>query len=591
MTALVIAALVQLSFSMRGDRARGWPVKTKVTLASPATTKEWTVEAGDARKPVTVSVPAGSYRLTIAAEHHRIFTRTLDVDGDLSLPEIALAAIPAISGRVVAREKDVEIPLAGAQIMGGSKQLATTNEQGLFRVELSDEPPDSITVTHTGQAPAVVPLYENLAAENELGTIALPRGATLTVVLDRRYSERKTLTVSVAGKRTVASREVKPSEEEVAFDGIAPGDVQVIVKGTEPLELMSEKVEMHEADLEHKMIIAPFRLDGRVQLGNDALHAGGTMEVVSKESAWRVQVPVDGDGHFGGVMWQTGKVSGWLKTPVNPAAIMEISPELGSDPSPWNIILKRRFIEGHMFDAATKEPVVKGHIEIVITAGDRRSESAAEVAKDGSFSIPAMQNGRYDLRATAADHADQSRVYYLGRDDESKTVDFALEGGIEAEVWCVWPNNQPAGGARVITEGAKTVIADAEGRAVLRLHAGETRTVWVVPRQGSFAIASIRAGRGGTATPTQVVVPQPAGSLRITSRLRTPVEIVYNAHSLPAALIQILRAETGDAGVMRVVHLPPGDYSVDATGARWVQVHLDSGEQAVELVPFRRPAK
>ena len=105
MTALVIAALVHLSFSMRGDRARGWPVKTKVTLASPTTTKEWTIEAGDARKPVTVSVPAGSYRLTIAADHHRVFTRTLDVDKDLSLPEIALAAIPAISGRVVARVK------------------------------------------------------------------------------------------------------------------------------------------------------------------------------------------------------------------------------------------------------------------------------------------------------------------------------------------------------------------------------------------------------------------------------------------------------------------------------------------------------
>src|SRR5437870_5083354 len=225
MTALVIAALVQLSFSMRGDRARGWPVKTKVTLAAPSTTKEWTIEAADARKPVAVSVPAGSYRMTIAAEHHRVFTRTVDVDKDLSLPEIALAAIPAISGRVVAREKDVEIPLAGAQIMGGSKQLATTNEQGLFRVELPDEPPDSITVIHTGQAPAVIPLYENLAAENELGTIELPRGATLTVVLDRRYNERKLLTVSVVGKKTSASREVKPSEEAVAFDGIAPGDV------------------------------------------------------------------------------------------------------------------------------------------------------------------------------------------------------------------------------------------------------------------------------------------------------------------------------------------------------------------------------
>src|SRR5260370_42092057 len=108
MTALVIAALVQLSFSVRGDRARGWPVKTKVTLASPSATKEWTIEASDARKPVTVSVPAGSVHLTIAAEHHRVYRRTLDVAKDLSLPEIALAAIPAISARVIPREQEVQ---------------------------------------------------------------------------------------------------------------------------------------------------------------------------------------------------------------------------------------------------------------------------------------------------------------------------------------------------------------------------------------------------------------------------------------------------------------------------------------------------
>src|SRR5262245_38407883 len=172
MTALVLAALVNLSFSMRGDRARGWPVKTKVALTTPSFTKEWTIEASDVRKPVSIQIPAGTYKLTIAAEHHRVFQRTLEVDKDLPLPEIALTAVPAISGRVVAREKNYEIPLAGAQIMAGTRQIATTSEQGLFRAELHDEQlPDSITVMHTGQAPAVVPLYENIGAENDLGTI------------------------------------------------------------------------------------------------------------------------------------------------------------------------------------------------------------------------------------------------------------------------------------------------------------------------------------------------------------------------------------------------------------------------------------
>jgi hypothetical protein len=235
--------------------------------------------------------------------------------------------------------------------------------------------------------------------------------------------------------------------------------------------------------------------------------------------------------------------------------------------------------------------LASARIEVVITAGDRRSESATTVGKDGSFSIPAMQNGRYDLRATSADHADQQKTYVLGRDDESKIVDFALEGGIAAEVWCVWPNNQPAAGARVISDSGRIVLADAEGRAVLRLRAGETRTIWVVPRQGSFAIATVSTSRGGSAKPIQVVVPLPTGSLRITSRSRGPVAVNAGGRDLPAAVIQLLRSETGDASVLRVVHLPPGDYGVQAPGMRWVNVTLSSGEQAVELVPFTRPKK
>lgn len=586
MSAPALTALIHLSFSMRGDRARGWPVKTKVTLTSASVTRELTVEAADARKPVSIEVPPGTYKLTIAAEHHRPFNRLVELDGDLSLPEIPLAPIPAINGRVVARDKEIEIPLAGAQVMDGSKQLATTNEQGLFRVELSGErQPESITVLHTGQAPATVPLFEHLAAENDLGTITLPKGATLTVVLDRRYRERKTLNVSVVGKKTSASRDVNPNETEVSFSGIPPGDVQVVVKGNGPLEVMNEKVEVRSDDQEHTMVIAPFALDGRVMLGNDSLRGGGTIDIAS--AGWQVPLPIDDEGRFGGTMWQTGKVTGWLKTSLNPSPIMESSPELGSDPSSWTIMLKRRFIEGHVYDAATKEPVVKGRIEVAVIADDRRSESTVEVAKDGKFSIPAMQNGRYDLRASAEAHADLRKTYVLGRDDESRTVDFPLEGGVQAEIWCVGSDGQPAPRAQVFVDDGRVVMADPKGRAVLRLHARETRTVYVLQWHGSFAAADLQAARSGDFS-LQVVVPPPAGSLRIINRQRTPTMVSYDGRQLPAALVQALREESGDPDTIRLVRLPAGDYGIWANRMRWRSVQLTAGELAVELLPQTR---
>jgi len=42
---------------------------------------------------------------------------------------------------------------------------------------------------------------------------------------------------------------------------------------------------------------------------------------------------------------------------------------------------------------------------------------------------------------------------------------------------------------------------------------------------------------------------------------------------------------------MRLVHLPAGDYGIFTRGARWVNVRLDGGEQAVELVPIQPPAR
>ena len=50
---------VNFSFSMRGDRARGWPVKTRVSLVSPAFTKEWTIDASRFRSKSRNSPYAG----------------------------------------------------------------------------------------------------------------------------------------------------------------------------------------------------------------------------------------------------------------------------------------------------------------------------------------------------------------------------------------------------------------------------------------------------------------------------------------------------------------------------------------------------
>jgi hypothetical protein len=86
-------------------------------------------------------------------------------------------------------------------------------------------------------------------------------------------------------------------------------------------------------------------------------------------------------------------------------------------------------------------------------------------------------------------------------------------------------------------------------------------------------------------------VPPAAGSIRIKSSVPAPVVINFQGHNLSALAIQHLRADTGEPGVMRLVHLPAGDYGFFARGSRWVNVRLDRGEQSVELAPFTPPSR
>lgn len=586
MTSIVLA-LVTLSFSMRGDRARGWPVKTEVTLTSAKAKKTLTIEASEARKPVAVEVEPGRYAMTIAAPHHRPFNKTIEIEKDLSLPEIALAPVPAISGRVVERRKDVEIPLAGAQIQAGDRQLTTTNDQGLFRVELS-EPPAEITISHTGQAPKTIPLFANLAAENELGTIELDRGVTLTVILDRRFDEPKTLNVSVWNKKTIATREVKPAEDEVPFSGLAPGIYQIVVKGSEPLEVTSEKAEVNTDDVEQRVTLSPFPLDGRILLGNEGLHTGGGIEIAGR--AWHAEVKVDQEGRFGGTMWQQGKVTGWVSTPLTSQPLMEISPELGPGPSLWQIALKRRFIEGKILDAETKQPIPKATLEVDLVSGERRNTVSAAVDKDGAYSIPAMQNGRYDLRANAPDHMDARRVVVADEQYTGQILDFALEGGVEATATFAWPDGRPVASATVVSNDGKYHRTDEAGRVTIRLGPGSTRTLIALPREGSFAFADVAAGRKGTPGNVQVVVAPPAGGLKISlfdkkrAPVRIPLNVSWNNRLLPPAVLERLSTENAGGAALRLIRLPAGYYDVWMRGAPPARVSVTAGEESVELV-------
>ena len=78
------------------------------------------------------------------------------------------------------------------------------------------------------------------------------------------------------------------------------------------MQRLAKKFEVKDSDTEGEIAISPFRLDGSVRIGDDPLRGGGSIDLQDPTHSWRVNVPVDESGRFGGSMWQTDVVGGFL---------------------------------------------------------------------------------------------------------------------------------------------------------------------------------------------------------------------------------------------------------------------------------------
>src|SRR5206468_2317662 len=80
---------------------------------------------------------------------------------------------------------------------------------------------------------------------------------------------------------------------------------------------------------------------------------------------------------------------------------------------------------------------------------------------------------------------------------------------------------------------------DFTGKLSFQLLAGEERILYVIPRQGSFAIARLTASKG-TDAPLRIIVPNPRAALQITTQTRSGAPaaniwflVRYNSQVIP----------------------------------------------------------
>ncbi|MCM2317277.1 MAG: carboxypeptidase-like regulatory domain-containing protein [Thermoanaerobaculia bacterium] len=597
-----------VTLSVRGDAGRGWPADVGFTLKqSKEKSWTWTLPAGSTKGEMTIHLPAGEYRLWAEAKRHRSASRQIRANENLDLGQVTLDPLPSISGRITRLDGERIVSVAGARIALSDGRIATTaNEQGAFRVELPEPIPEEIKVTSPGLGVRIVPL-ERLGSENDLGEIRLEAGVRLRLELDRTGEARdQTIRVRLQKRGTryehspVTSRKMRPEQESIELADLSAGDYLVLLEGDHELERLVLPVEIGAANVTKRVEIHPWVLEGTVAIGEEPLREGTVrLTPYNLGPTWEATVPTDRDGRFRGTFWQTGRLNALVKVSDALGGLMYTeSPELGSDPSRWDIRFRKRTIHGRVLDAETGGGV--GAVKLKLqteTAGGSRGYSSVQVAENGAYEIAAWQDAVYDLTVASEEYLSKTTSVALTDSDGSRKVDIALERGTRVTLAVVWTSGQPVAEAQILEgvarDGHNAELfhkTDAAGRLPLRVASGQTRVLYVLPREGSLAVARVGAAGAGD-KPVRVEVLPPTGTLQLELQNADGkgadgfVMLRYNGEWIPYPVSGRMRGARIAEGKREFYGLPAGAWEI------WALAPTNVPRSIPNRVPTHAPVR
>ncbi len=576
----------ELKVAIRGQASRGWPAETKVSFRTPADAWRWAIPARAISRLEKIALPAGQYTVDLLAEHHVPLRRRANVTEKITdAGEYRLDPAVQVRGKVVNAE---DKPVVGTVSLPDATFCASTDEQGAFVCELPERA-ELIALSAAGYGTREIKVNRSGGAGGnvDVGTIRMSKGHALTVKVIRDPVDQRPIKLTLFSDlpteydhSRLKTKELAAGEDTVRFEDLSAGRYLVVAAGSEPLERLTVATVLKEGeDGNAEVKIEPFRLDGSVVYGDEPI-SEGTIEVIEREHGWRESVPLRPDGTFGGAMWQKGVVS----TFVGPEGMRELvsSPTLGTDPSVWTIRIVKREITGRILDAESKQSVEKASIHLVSEwRSGGRMMMTVPVHPDASFAVLASRTGKYEFTVQAPGYMTKVVEVQIADEDSSKTADVALERGVAQPLEFISPSGTPISRVMIL-EGVKNdrvnpeVMSFSEGnRITLRGRSGDTRLLYFVPRDGSFAIRRILIPREADANPLQIVIPPAAGSLRIRSvdpdDEPTPAGILlrYGGEFVPPAILRFITGgtlHTGPNAEGVFNRLPAGSYEVWALG-------------------------
>lgn len=543
--------------------------------------------SGKQLRSSVIRTPAlGAWTLTIEKEHFQKIRKTVRIGETPEVLTAVLEPLPVISGRVF--ERGTTRGVGGAIVKTNADTVAIAEADGSFAFEADPEKwPASILVSAAGFAETTQPIAKAQRTAR-LDDIFLHRGGSIIVETfhpnvgdivqielrklrsgDMVGTPWRSVTPAAAGKGVLAR-----------FDGVEPGQYLVLAKGKEPCEQYGKTVLLDEgSESKVELNIAPVRLRFLATMAGEPL-TGARINYKNIDGRWEASFKTGAEGDVMLALWQTGP----SRAGIFSGGLMNIPyferKELANDEDlEWNFEIIPRRITGTVVDARTGAPIPNAVLSLRVR-GETSFAVKARSDPAGRFEFIPVPYGSHTITAASATHLQGRITYTFSEPSDSRDVTVRLEGGVSVKLRVLDGAGAPVVRAVAMQykglQQTRMSLTDENGIAEVLVPEGEARDVFVVPRDGSFAIARV------SSSPPEATIRIPWGTSRIEIRTesesRQPignvsVAIRYNKTVLPREVVQAFgniqgsRTSSNTDGNIILDHMPPGLYEFWPAGS------------------------
>jgi len=559
-----------------------WPARTALSIRDQQK-HSWqlVLSPKEARSSFEIDVPDGEYDVEVAADRHRREIRHVRSAASAEV-SIALKPLPQITGRVVSKAGD---SVAGAELRVNQRTVAVSDARGRFAFDADpDAWPETVSIGAGGYGTRTVPIPRS-RIDTDLLDVSLSAGGFLQVIVVRS-PEIGALRLDVYklddGRRGAAaySRSLGSNQMESTFEDVDAGDYLVLASGDKPEERCGVKIAVKSAEKNAvKLSVRPHKLTLRADLRGAPL-GSARIRFWSRDGLWNADFTSAENGELQLYPWQLGKASAWVyKEGAMTVPHMEDRRFDEDDgEADWTIHVSTRETRGRVIDAVTGEPIAGANVALEVK-GPSPYSTLTKSGSDGRFVFTTARPGQHTIHAAADGYQNGHARYQFLDSEESHEVTLALEPAGAVRVIVRDASDRPLRDAAVLDYSSGTLtgqrFTDENGQVVIPLGRDELRQAFVIPRDGSFAIATI-----GSQPEAVIVVPPPQSTILIRSRStdQNPIDHVmfiirFNGIAIPFGVQGMLARQqgativSGSDGRIVLPHVPLGLYEFWPVGS------------------------